>query len=615
MTGFCAHHSRRVFHPGLRLLLTLHQLLALKISSSLRQHGLTLVTLFLWLRVLLPAVPPSVLVARERANQQPYTPRPFVPGLSGDYRSTQHSEQSQQKLYLQETPAGLLFDLYAHEPHPKRDLTARHSGNARKVAEGVFAAEWASESEDGEPTPAWFYITVEPSGKVEVTIRGTVARNPPFHTERNLEGTYQKVGPEAEDLNEVGVTAVEILLGKRRSTAALAPTIETCHKAAELLGGGHSLALVLFHQRTNAASFAVDICSAKQGNEYALQTVLMTLGGVRSATAIDPGFALEVYAAAKRRNPNLLGIYEEPPSESSPSLSRELALIKLAAECPPLDFDAFLQTHGISLSSLDASPYALWELAEQAALGRRFGKPNAEMAFQLVLRCGGSFEERAIAIERSHSAWKSPGKLRFNVAACLQPTKYQEYLKHRGNSSTPALALGDLRKEIRDPSAQALLDKAYEAQANFISETARIFCGDEGFHTWELNSTAYQRRSMQQYVETVRTVLTGFKPKRRTSSESADARLNAKYKLAMEGLADLEAIPEMDAESGAKNRFFYRNVDSLKKVQRMWLPMRDKSAQLFNALSPTVSLEDWKEWLTEIRTRELPAFKRTVPPQ
>ena len=145
----------------------------------------------------LNAVPLSRRVVEEKADQAAYVPHPFVKGLSGDYRSSEHSEQYQQKLYLQDTPAGLLFDLFAHEPHPKRELSAEHSGTAKKMVEGVFAQKWESEDEEGHPTTAWFYITIEPTGKVEVSIRGIVARHPPFYTERNLQGTYHKVGPEA----------------------------------------------------------------------------------------------------------------------------------------------------------------------------------------------------------------------------------------------------------------------------------------------------------------------------------------------------------------------------------------------------------------------------------
>ena len=131
-------------------------------------------------------------------------PHPIVAGVSGDYRGSEHQGRSEQKLYLQETPAGLLFDLDAFEWHPKRILAAEHSGIARRVAERLFVEEWQSEDDDGNPAPALFCIMINPSGEVEVSIRGTVARHPPFYTERNLEGVYRKVGPEAEIFDEAG---------------------------------------------------------------------------------------------------------------------------------------------------------------------------------------------------------------------------------------------------------------------------------------------------------------------------------------------------------------------------------------------------------------------------
>lgn len=544
----------------------------------------------------------------EKAAQPAYVPHPFVKGLSGDYRSSEHSEQYQQKLYLQETPAGLLFDLFAHEPHPKRELSAEHSGTARKMAEDVFAQKWESEDEEGRPTTAWFYITVEPTGKVEVSIRGVVARHPPFHTERNLQGTYHKVGPEAVVFDENSQKAVTLL----QHAETLVP--DGFQEAARLLGGGPALAGVLLKQRGNAAAFAVDICSAKQGNEYALQTVLMMLGGVRGGTEIDPEFALKVYAHAKDNNPDV-SIYEGTRIEADALLSREFALIKLAAECPPLDFEAFLAVNKISAESLTLSPYAIWELAEQAALGKRFGKPNAELAFQLVLRGGGSFEERAAAIKLSHSAWKGNGKQKFNLAACLNSNKGREYLKERGKTKPDTLNIENLQKEIRSENLQALLGKAYDAQSRFITESARIYCGDEGFPIWEWNSAAYARQATQRYLETVRAVLKGFKPKPHAVSVSADSQLNTRYKRAIDGLENPDTLPDADLEGETASKFFYKDAESLKRVQRAWLPMRDRNAALFHALSPSVSEEDWKAWLTEIRTRELPRFQAAVKPQ
>lgn len=558
--------------------------------------------------VALNAVPLSHRTAEGKSDSPAYVPHPFVKGLSGDYRSSQHSEQYQQKLYLQETPAGLLFDLFALEPHPRRVLSAEHEGVAKQVAEGVFVQKWESEDEEGNPTPAWFCIAIDPSGKVDVSIRGIVARHPPFHTARNLEGTYHKVGPEAVTFDDNALKAVALLRHSEN------PAPDDCVGAARLLGGGRVLAGVLLNRRESAAAFAVDICSAKQGNEYALQTVLMTLGGVRGKTEIDPEFALKVYAEAKENNPDV-AIYETSRAEADTLLSREFSLIKLAAECPTLDFEAFLETNGISASSLKESPYAIWELAEHAAFGRRFGGPNAELAFQLVLRGGGAFEERAAAVKLSHSAWKGSGTQKFNLAACLTSERGKEYLRQRGKAKPDALTIDTLKRELRSANLQALMEKAYDAQVRFIAESSRIYCGDEGFSTWEWNTAAYARQATQRYLETVRAVLKGFRPKRPSAPGSAEFELNARYKRAISGLGDSDALPEPDSEGETASQFFYKDAESLRRVQRAWLPMRDRNAALFHALSPSVSEEAWKAWLTEVRTMELPRFKDAIKPR
>jgi uncharacterized protein YecT (DUF1311 family) len=116
-------------------------------------------------------------------------------------------------------------------------------------------------------------------------------------------------------------------------------------------------------------------------------------------------------------------------------------------------------------------------------------------------------------------------------------------------------------------------------------------------------------------LETVRAVFKGFKPKQQAVSASADSQLNARYKRAIDGLGNPDTLPDADLEGETASKFFYKDAESLKRVQRAWLPMRDRNAALFHALSPGVSEEDWKAWLTEIRTRELPRFQEAIKPQ
>jgi uncharacterized protein YecT (DUF1311 family) len=74
-------------------------------------------------------------------------------------------------------------------------------------------------------------------------------------------------------------------------------------------------------------------------------------------------------------------------------------------------------------------------------------------------------------------------------------------------------------------------------------------------------------------------------------------------------------MPEANAGAGTAGRFFYKDAEALKKVQRAWLAVRDKSALLFHELNPATSVEHWKVWLTETRINDLPSFKEPAKPQ
>jgi uncharacterized protein YecT (DUF1311 family) len=47
------------------------------------------------------------------------------------------------------------------------------------------------------------------------------------------------------------------------------------------------------------------------------------------------------------------------------------------------------------------------------------------------------------------------------------------------------------------------------------------------------------------------------------------------------------------------------NVNGVRSVQRLWLKYRDSSALLFSKINPSISEQEWSNWLTAIRIQQL----------
>lgn len=93
------------------------------------------------------------------------------------------------------------------------------------------------------------------------------------------------------------------------------------------------------------------------------------------------------------------------------------------------------------------------------------------------------------------------------------------------------------------------------------------------------------------HVEIIEKIADDFRPEARPLPES-DRILNATY----------QAVLGIQVHDGNRNPV---TTDQIRSVQRLWIPYRDASAKLFNALNPSVELNTWKSWLTDTRTQQL----------
>jgi len=324
--------------------------------------------------------------------------------------------------------------------------------------------------------------------------------------------------------------------------------------------------------------------AAKRGHDealgYALDALLFRANSLERA---NPQKALEIYKQAKKVKPSIK-LYDEDV---------KLKTIQMSVEPGPFDWKAFCKKYDV-LPHNDDVMYHVWLIAEEVSKGGRFGKSDPKLILQLVSRGGWAPAELEYAVEATYKDWKAGSAKEFNICDYITSGGGMAFCASRENDSDENdrdVRLKALGKKI-DDRARKLLGSAYTSAVKFIDSKAsnEEGHGGSGRGAWIIGS---QMKQKNEYLDLVEKIRTGFKPSPKNTFVKADQKLNETYKKVMGDLkkrADDYNVPR---------------VDDVRAVQRLWIPYRDASAKLFSAISPSVSEDTWKCWLTEVREKQL----------
>jgi hypothetical protein len=169
----------------------------------------------------------------------------------------------------------------------------------------------------------------------------------------------------------------------------------------------------------------LDMEAARGGDMQALRAALDRLYVDRRDPFGDPSLALELYNAARNANPKV----------SFEGAAEVAELLKMAVAPGPFDMEAFLNRDTLAdwrqraasfRESMGGPTFFLWELAEEASVGGRFGKPDAQLALQLAARGAGSLAERLAAVRAAHANWNGNATAKFEYRRYLPSLKGAE---------------------------------------------------------------------------------------------------------------------------------------------------------------------------------------------
>lgn len=323
--------------------------------------------------------------------------------------------------------------------------------------------------------------------------------------------------------------------------------------------------------------------AAKKGHSEALDHALdKLLFRANSLRKTDPQGALGLYYKAKKANPGI-NIHNEEDT---------LKVMKMCAEPKGFDAEKFMKKYGVEDED---EPYHVWELAEEASRGGRFGKPDPELIFNLVIRGAEAPAEFMFAVEEAYNNWKNGVVKKFNICDYVSSGWGLGYCASKANDKNKKerdAKLNKLKERLGGDSEQ-LLNKAYDSAVKFIELKARNEegHGGSGRVAWMLGSEMEQKN---QYLNLIEKINEGFIPSSGNSFEKADKKLNETYQ---------KVINEL--EKKAEKEKYFSTQDDIRAVQRLWIPYRDSSVKLFVKINPSIDKNKWNTWFTEIRTKQL----------
>lgn len=326
--------------------------------------------------------------------------------------------------------------------------------------------------------------------------------------------------------------------------------------------------------------------AAKMGHSEAVAAVFEALVfRANSLTIANPEKALEIYKQAKLRNPSLSFYNEKGYVET----------IKKCIEAGPFDDKNFIKKYHIKDNELTAN-YGIWELAAEASRGGRFGAPNLKLVLQLVARGSSVPAELEFAVDSIYTNWKANKNFEFNVCNYVSSGSGLSYCSAKAEEKANkeyANSVTELASKLKSNGGELLL-KSFVSATNFIESKAwkEELHGGTGYAAWARSSIMKQKSD---YIDLVENVRKGIRPEIGLKNKNADRILNETYQRLTTRLKK-KPITE-----------FNTSVDyqGVREVQRLWIPYRDDTAALLHQIDPSIAEPTWKNWLTEVRTKEL----------
>lgn len=201
-----------------------------------------------------------------------------------------------------------------------------------------------------------------------------------------------------------------------------------------------------------------------------------------SLTGANPKDALFVYEKYLEN----ADVYEKAKKE-------KLEFLKKIADVPEFNVIEFLKKYNIEYDEKNFAPYFLWELAEEASKeGSRFGEPDPELIFQLIVYGGDVPAEFSFAVNKFYEYYKNNEVHEFKIEDFVTSGYGMNYLSARSQNEKEKqhkMQIDNIAERISEENKQLfydVMDSFYEYVGTKIYSEE---CNEgSGYITWALQS-------------------------------------------------------------------------------------------------------------------------------
>lgn len=274
----------------------------------------------------------------------------------------------------------------------------------------------------------------------------------------------------------------------------------------------------------------------------------------------------------------------------------DTAVQRMCREAGPLDSITFVKNNRV-ISNNDTTLSTPWETAENISHSSKHQNQDPLLILQLLCRS----EEVApidptTAIYNAYDAWKADTIFVFNMCDHAIGTFGWIWCVSRQADTFGKLydsTITALSHKLNKTTAQQL-SVASDASSAFINSHV---ANEEGFGGSAYSGLCIEAAmgEMGEFLDLVNTLRQSTKPSDWYASTQADSTLNAVYHQTLAHFSNEEPY----WHSG------FPTSDGIRDTEHLWLIYRDAAAALFHTLQPKVSMNAWRNWLTERRIEQL----------
>lgn len=331
--------------------------------------------------------------------------------------------------------------------------------------------------------------------------------------------------------------------------------------------------------------------ASKQGHVAATDAILDALFFRPAKGTADPKRAWLIYHQALKANPKL--------TTEMRYKNEYLEALEICSKLPAFDLWETLSGFGITEQDIkNGSFYFIWELAEEASVGGRFGAADPELTMQLIVQGGNVPFEVMRAVKGYAPFWQKNKAHPFNMGDYISSGMGAYHVSTRNNRNREKKYEKLIRRmeERIGGDAAIAVRQSLELASRYYWLKASYEEGNTGSSRWKHHWISTSSGNLkEELIQDLNRIYQGGTPNFKDPGENSLEQVEAQYQRL---LAAQAAHPDE-----AKMNEMPRN--GLEESQQAWRQYREQMVQMLSQLRPDKPSFYWGRWIEAKRLKEL----------